>query len=160
MTYEEIQTKIEELKLKFEPCYKLTAEDMDDIMDILELLKDNNSVYSVDEKIIGYDDINSKLIYRKCITFEGTGDELYTITHNLDIDEYFKIDYKFKRLTNGTPDQTLQDINTLYNFLVNEDPLNSGYTNFATFPNYITFGKLNVAIDDVVGHIILEYTKN
>ncbi len=161
MTYEEIQTKIEELKLKFEPCYKLTAEDMDDVMDILNATTNQNT-YSTTETLIG--EYLGSSLYRKVIVLEFenvlTGNE-FTVDHNLDIKQYLKTDLVHTDLDIDTiaviPISTIH-VNANSPYLNSELHVSATIINFTR--NEIIFEELVVTQAPRTYHLILEYTKN
>lgn len=161
MEYSEITNKIAELKLKFEPCYKVKAQDMDDIMDILTLLMSHNEIYSLTETLVG--EYLGEPLYRKVIVLEFenvlAGNE-FTVGHNLDIKQYLKTDLVHTDLDIDAitviPISAIS-VNTNSPYVNSEIQVSASVINFTS--NEIIFEELVVTYPRTY-HLILEYTKN
>lgn len=160
MTFQEIITKLTELKLKFEPCYKLKAQDMDEIVDILLQLNSDNeyqqNIYSTDETIIGK--YLGKTLYRKVIPHTFNGDYFFTITHNLDIDSYLTVDFISNTSDGNNPILPSKFKLTLIEYILKVEDGNGWL--YDESPNVLSFGADGINSDGETGYIIIEYTKN
>lgn len=109
------------------------------------------NVYSTKEKMVGHWDLTDKPIYRIMIPFNFTGTDYYTVTHNLDIDTYIRVDHYDGFGAIRSVLEMLM-INELYG-----SPNGVGVFGSA---NELNFGGDTVNLNHIDGYLILEYTKN